>query len=770
MPPASPMLNIDTPFFSKGPTARSVIAANPELKKAILEPWPKPLENVRDDFVIIDWPAFGYHKWFRDFYALPNPQKTAETFMKAVSGYVGRRHQYLFILDKNGIARFKCGIKSLTDWCRTEEDGDFAIKDAAKVVRYTKWYEDNRIVSLKGNKPSSMHQYDRRCTGYWTRVMEIQGWYDYKPGQSTKRNEATQLTKDPIYQEVRATLLKNANRIVNETVRTVGESRMETKTLQSDDVERFIEYFNLLEEYKNTNNTRERADPKWDALTDYAILAFNFNIGFRGMAASNVCYSWFKYVEVKATVEGLYLNIGNPKGHKRRGNHEPINFAQFIVRHEDPRQCTIGTLIRLLVAQHDILRDTSLFDMIEKDVTNLESFVSGTLSQIPDPKWYEYRVIRSYTESFTPVSSTRYAEAIHRAYDSLGIDHVKAIAHEPHNRVPNNMQAMGVPNDSITIFNAWQNANNTEFERLYRNAGIDLPAALARSNHRHWAKNMYICPRDGTNDDFTGFEDVRALVLKGRIPMLLKRARDAQATLRQKGISRDQLVRLRTTVIFLEMVETFLIRVWLEDAAILYRRYPKSICYKRHPVFRHPKWPSLVAHLDALRAERGDIFPLVAAEGDAYESPASASSPDEFKKLLRKRHFDVTLHSLYEWRANIKSAYDTMHPNNKGIPDKEWKDVNAKHNQNLYQRIARICTYIDNVAKNKNWTKQKVMSKLEMAAKQLDLKIRLFAETEFRRQAILSDGEKSAERPYLKASEETFQRTLREQGLPFPFP
>lgn len=755
-PQTDAVLTIDTPFDDNGTTPREVIDSNAQLKKDIFGKWPDPFNKERAHFTIIDYDSFGYHKWFREFYALNDRDRTSEALTNAMRSYVQIRNFYLFERDSR-LPSFKRAIIPLTEWCNTTRNGDLSIQNGTVMEAFALWFFETSFNPIRPDKNRAKYDFIRYYVSYWNNIMEIQGWYPFEPNNRKKSNDAVRLSLDPVFGLFRQTLYGRSNKYILENIKTVEEARNETKQLSPENVEAFVEYFNSIQQYKSGN------DKKGAALRDFATLSFNFNLGLRGKGARNICYSWFKYLEIQEIVGGLYLNIGNPEGFKVR-NLGDFTFTQFLVRHIDVRQCTIGCLIKIIVAEHDILRDTYLLDAIEKAIRDREVFVEKQLKgNAPStPAWHEYKVLGSAKAPNIAVSPTAYIATINGAYEGIEADDMKAVGHEPHNRVPNLMLQMGVPSDMVSQFNAWTSGTETLFQKLYKHSSVDVQSALARGGYDGWKKKVYDCPRDGSDDDFIGFEDIRSKVLGGKVPNLMARARAVHVQLPLEH-------RLRTTILFLEMLDKFLIRVWLEDAAILQARYKNSICYHGHPVFEHDDWGRLQAHLKQLRVLRGeDVNEYNIDWSFSHYTPISQSNevPEHLQEvvaLMRRSPINPTIYTLYQWRTDIIKKYQQVNKGNRGIPVDLWEGTG---NRDLYHQISNICTYIEETASSMRSEPEIVATKLQKVADILKISTQDFATTKFR--ILTTKTNNTQQLKLLKLPRETYEQAFKNVRLPVP--
>ena len=781
MPPKKTpqILTINTPFNSNGRTPHDVIKSNAELDQQILKPWPHPYNSadVRKLFMIIDHPAFGYHKWFRDFFALPEKQRTDQMFIKSIENYIKYRNLFLFEKRKDFI-QLKGTLSPLTEWCKTQRNNNFALETVSDIVEFFRWKTRDGNMRKDTKQPvQSESTFVRKHVKFCYKFMVIQGWYKYT-SETGKANDPVAFASDPEYAHFRDVLHERKNQEIRDRNKPIGEARIVTKALSDEKVQAFVELFNVLKEFHDGTNQGILS-----AILQFAVMSFNFNLGLRSGIARNTCFSWIKYHEDPGTCGGIYLNIGNPEGTKAKKLSE-FGFAQYIVRHKDVRQCTIGSLIKIIVAWHDIKRDTSLLDEVEECIKEREDYVNAKSKnpnmpkKSPTPQWHDYRILRSPDNPYKYIHKSSYADTIKAAYNQIDAKDMLAITHEPHNRVPNVMMRMGLPNDQIAVFNAWKTGNENEFTNLYINAGVDVISALARAGHQpHGDDKVYNCPRDGLDEDFEMFDDIRQRVLGGRVPDLYRRAVEVNKFL-------DDSERITTTVIFLELLNKFLIRVWLEDAAILYYQYPDSVCYKNHPVFRYKngeKWQELALHLEKLRKIRGEIQPVSLLDRPRpVLASASPSNEDikKFKRLMDTQHNLPTIQSLYDWRKHIKEMWQVVKSSfpksasNRGIPKNVWKEAKAYRNFNLYSRLKRICEYINHSANLTGRPVEDIITDLQQTADDLGYGAELtrdFAETQFR--IITSLGEKSKEWGKVKINRTDFNEAFRNNHIPpAPYP
>ena len=772
----APLLTIDTPWL-KNKSPRHIMTQETDLMKRIDKLWEQPMDprkggtfaEIRHHFKIIDIESFGYHKWFQDLYKLPTNERTNAVLTKAIKDYMEDVDSRILLHDKHREEKLVHGVKYFTIWADQERNGDYAISNAEVVRDFFQWYLDNKYQPQRTttNVNYAKHQKIRSYTFALEYVMEVQKWYEYDQRNATKPTDKMAVTTDPKMKKFRDRFYSQSHQHVRATNKTIADSRIVTKVLSREAEEKYIQTFNKL------RPAHDRSHKINTTLRQYAILSFNFNLGFRSETASTICYSWMKYHEHPMVAGGIYLNIGNPAGFKQN-NASKFRFAQLIVRHVDPRQCPIGSLAKLLVAEHDILK-TSVLDLLEKAIDDRERGVVH-----PSTAWETYRLLHSDNDDNKPISHSTYEKAYKGMYSHIGAEYLRAITHEPHNRVSNKMTELNVNSEAISLFLAWTIPEATEYNRSY-SLNLDAQAATARAGHYGCVQTpaIYDCPRDGMDEDFANFPEIRALVLGGRVPNLLERT----------NLLLPKYPDLLSAQLFLQLLDQFLIRVWLEDAAILQPIFPRSVCYMGHPVFAHPRWNELKAHLRQLRylrtrpdhreneeqspAQEDSIDPTIHAiattSGDQYK---------DLKALMNQQHKNPTIASLYEWRQELHKEWTMVNGTmGRGIPEKIWIAAKAMHNRSLYQGIRRLCQYIDQMAQTSS--EEDIISRVQQVAdsfipmyKAIKFQgnpIRNFADTQFR---ILTSevGENTREKHTLKIDKQKLYAAFRNQNLTEPTP
>lgn len=801
--PAHPKPSLDIPFDNIGKTARQYIESDAKLNEQIFGIWPEHVQDMRDDLKLYDYKTFHDHLWFKELFDVEKSQRSKKQLLDAVRSFINRRYKYVFMRDERQLIKLKHAIGYLATWCETIRDPrSYAIDTPETMLDYIKWYFKKYHAPDLPNKYEARYNYIRAHVAFWNHAMEIQGYYPYESYQLNRPNAAVRLTKDGAFGAYRQELYVKSGMNIREANDPIAEARNENKRLSPQNAMNLVMLFNKLQAYGGEKATPEN---KWNTLSHYAILAINHNLGYRGAQTRGLCYSWFKYDEVQAVVGGLFVNIGNPEGHKIRSG---MNWgsSQFIVRHQDPRQCPIGSFIKVLVAYNDILGEKHLLNQIEESIARMERFM-GEVRQfgitqainklpiinkrpgMPPPKWWNYRILRSVKDSDIAVNEQTYRNVVGAAHKLTGSHKLKAVGHEARNRVSNNMLELGVDPDLISRFMGWKNGKETVFDTIYGLAGKQVVCALARAGYPLYKKRIYDCPRDGLNSDFEGvFADLRSKVFNGRVQVLLERAKSVISDMTDKGL--DEFTD-RSAQIFLEMLDKFLIRVWLEDAAILYDMYPKSICYDGHSVFNDKRWPAVQRRLRDLRAERGEKEPLVAeldVEGNIHnlanknyelqneddESSNQTSSTDELKlklhDVMKTMHQNITIESLYTWRKSIIDMWPQAYPDNpKGVAKSLWKDLHAGGNQGVFHKMVNLYDYINDTAEQKDWTTKQVIRKIDAAVKNLgveDKDIFDFITVQFR--ILTSKGTASKEAGKLRFSGDQLKKAFVKQGLPPP--
>jgi hypothetical protein len=762
---------LDNTTDSQGAKLKDVLKSS-KYKDDIFGVWPTSYEKVRSDLIVIDHPSFSGHKWFQDFAALSKDERTAKAFLHEVEEFIRRRKQ-LFFIQPETANNAKMAIGQFVKWVQETDRKDkcYAMDNAKTMVKMVQWIHEHvhKVKRKDKNKHKARYDHIREHVGWWNRGMEVQGWYPFESHKRKKTNDVVRLSDDADFALYRTELHTKANEFLKNANKTSETARNKTKRMSEDDADMLVETFNNLQAY----GPRVTQASRMSALTHYAILAINHNLGFRGGQVRGFCYSWFLYEEVKRVVRGVFLNMGNPRGHKVRS---AMNWgsSQFIVRHIDVRQCPVGAIIKTIVARHDILGDTSLLDQIEDSIETREAFVEAGYPNTPPhaPRWHGYKLIRSTAKTNDAVSQQLYGNVITNAMRHIGIAKLEAAGHEPRNRVSNNMLEMGVSDDLVARFMGWSTGKETLFDKVYGLAKKHTVCALARAGYPGFKNKEVDCPREGDDEDLEGFESLRNLVLGGRVSGLLKRAKQVNAKL--QSASYDECCD-RAAEYFLELLDKFLIRVWLEDAAILQPRYPKSVCYEGHKVFVHPEWREFVDHLATLRKARGEDEPLSPAPSSEHSLALNESgeevqpiSPKSFEllKLIRQNHTDATITTLYVWRKKLDTQWKVMRTENRGIPKKRWEG--HMDNRSLYSCLARMTRYIDNVGEQNKHKIKETIDHLQHMADTLGLKeSRNFAEEHFRLMAIGPESEE-ARRLLKPGDREKFQAALNVAGLPWP--
>lgn len=779
------IFTIDSPWTPSGKTIRDLMTKDTDLMKNLDKQWDdfykKRRETItnttisskelRNRFRIIDIDSFGYHKWFQDLFdnAITSHRvRTLQTLELAIGKYTKRLESHVFPKTASQIETMLSGIGHITDFCEKVRNGHYGLIDDEVIVSYLEWYFKNKFESKQKNIYFAHYEHIKKYTSFWQSIMEIQGWFVDKE-TDPRPNAMKGLSKEPHLKEYKRKMKQLSKKKGLELNKTIVESRLVTKVLDRGIEKKFINVFNKIKpETKTLQDMRS-------TLRAYTILSFNYNLGYRSKGARNICYSWMMYKEIKFVAGGIYLNIGNPSGFKWN-KVNPFRFAQFIVRHIYPEQCPIGSLIKTLVAEHDILRPTFKVTTVLDEIEHAIDECADGIVRKSDPKWETYRIFHRDHDTHKPIHHSTYAGKIKWMYEHIGADDLVAITHEPHNRVGNRMQELHLDTREISLYMGWATEKMTQLDTLY-SLQLDTKGATARSGHRGCTivPPIYDCPRDGLNDDFADFQDIRALVLQNRPAELLEKAK-AVPTKFQK--------RLRAAVLFLELLDKFLIRVWLEDAAILQPKFQKSICYDGHPVFAHPRWGELKNHLRQLRNIRSspndrektpDHSPLK----EAPQQRAS-SSMQPLYDIMKQVHHNITIASLYHWRKQVDAQWDVLkEPGwNRGISKDYW--THASGNRNLYNHPVRLYRYIDKVVKGPpHKDLHDVLHRLQRIADSFSEfyenalytgnKTRDFAETQFH---YLSEGEPAINRNQNKKliPLDEFYAAFTTHGLPLPTP
>ena len=777
---SSEKATLDNTVDSKGVKLRDVLKSS-TYKDEILGVWPAQYEKYRKDLIVLDHPSFPGHKWFQDFAALPKEKRTANAFLKEVNEFI-RRRQHLFFVQPDKANHAKKSLAQFVKWVQeTDRTTKYYSMDSAKtMVKMVVWiHKHDHVVKRKdGNKYQSRYDHIREHVGWWNRAMEVQAWYPFESHKRKKTNDAVRLSNDGDFALYRTQLHTKGDMFIKNTNKTIADARNIKKRMTDRDADKFVETFNALQAY----GPRKTKATRMSALTHYAILAINHNLGFRGGQVRKFNYSWIMYEEVAGVVSGVFINMGNPQGHKVR-NAMNWGSSQFIVRHIDVRQCPIGAMIKTIVALHDIIGDTSLLDQIDESIRAREAFVAADFegTSPETPRWQNYKMIRNESMSYEPISSQLYGNVIKNTMQHIDARKVETIGHEPRNRVANKMLELGLSDDLTARFLGWSTGKETLFDKVYGLAKKHTVCALARAGYPGFKKKKVFCPREGEDEDFEDFEDLRKLVLDGRVAKLLKRAMQVNKALCDENYEEvcDDAAEL-----FLELLDKYLIRVWIEDAAILQPRYPKSVCYEGHRIFTHPRWKELVDHLAELRQSRGETDALSPApseeipmaldeEGDEILQQQDSPNSRKLHALMNEAHTDASIASLYVWRKRLDRLWAAMNEGNRGIPTNRWKDHMAS--RSLYHGITRIVRYIDNVtrqraatqATNSQQVRKDIIDHLQDIADALGIASKHFADEHFRLMS-LDQNSKEVQKKLTEQQRSNFKKALEDAGLPWP--
>lgn len=779
------VFTIDSPWTPSGKTIRQLMTQDSDLMEEINNKWEgtylvegkeKIYKHIRQKFRIIDVDSFGYHKWFQDLFdnsLTPPSARKLVTLTTAINRY--KKLLSLRFLHGTNVDRIKAGLTYITEWCDIVRNGDYALKGADDIESHFRWYFAFKLgksgkssANPEPNVFKTQAQHIRDYESTYEYAMGIQGWYtDTNDANRKIPNAPMALTKDISFSKFRKEITTNMENFSRKQNKTVAQSRLITKVLDLAHEKEYIANFNKISSLSGT-----LADTR-TALRQYAILAFNFNIGLRGATIRRFCYSWMMYYEIEFVAGAIYVHMGSPFGFKQKKQTD-FSFAQLMVRHEDVEQCPVGTLIKVLVAEHDIIGEKfkrpSILDEIQ---TAIEEREAGSNITKP-PTWESYRFLHGDNDTYVGIHKSTYSTAYKGMYDTIDANIMKAITHEPHNRIGNRMQTMGVDPRAVSLFNLWAVESKTKYEGLYT-LHLDAQGATARAGHRGCCKHtppIYDCPRDGLNEDFDEFQDLRALVFRNRVPDLLQRA---------KALFK-KYEDIYPAVLFLELLDKFLIRVWLEDAAILQPLYPRHVCYDGHPVFQQrSRWKQLKEHLRKLRNFRSD-------PNDAENTPISSpqihdgpsSSWQPLYNLMNQQPVQLTIASMYMWRKSIDDQWQLLNDGvmGKGIPDDKWQNAGATGNESLYNKTAYIYRYIDRAVQDTSQTVDKVISLVQEIANSFKDKYpasytgnrtRNFADTQFRI-ATGSKRESSKEWGDMVITLDELYDAFTSRGLPEPTP
>lgn len=743
-------------------------------------------ENWSDGFskslLLLDHTTFQFHRWFQGMLRASYLKTT--TIQQLTNRYLERLNRHVFNSNPYDKEKLRAAHRYLIEWCESArpkisaDDGteyaNYAIDSVQTVEAFFEWYYTNKA---KEQDAVAYKHFVSRYVRSLNTIMVVQGWLASPGGNKTDI---------PLNDKLKDLKEKLGNRIL-EIQRlqniTIDKARLQKRMLRPAEEENVIKAFNSLHA-----NTPSR---DLQALLQFAILAINHNLGFRGGQVRRFRYSWLKYEESQqALCGGIYLQIGNPGGSKvRRGD---FLFTQYIVRHIVVDQCPIGALARLMVAEHDIFsfqasEGKGLIDLIEESIDAREAFLKmETSEEPPKPEWWNYHILHNDRDTQTEVGPSMYQRYIKDIYQQTLTRSPDVKGHEPRNRVGAKLLDMGVDVYDIIMFMGWQAARQDAYTRFYAKAGIQVKVALARSGYPGWNNFGYTCRRDNAINEAlhnTGFDTLRKHVFGDRIPKLYERALIVNEALRQRNY--DDLADHAATML-LELIDRFLIRVWLEDAALLYPKYPDSLCYKNHPIFTNPDlkkpWEKFSKHM--MNRVRGSSGAIRRTQQSLRNSESVLRQPmldptEERLKKLMKQVFsdDVTILALYTWRMKVlkywqeyaskthTKARRKQGPSNEfwGVGESTKSGYSYGGNRTLFQYLSHITEYIRRASIDQQLTVRTVIQKLQEISAELQMKQKAFATQTFRILASRSPASPALPTPLTKAQLNT---RLASKGLP----
>lgn len=702
------MARASTKFAAFRQVAEPLWIKEPSLKNGV----------ARDD--ALDTSLFSvegavYTKWYAD---LAPVRGGAAAFSDVIAAVVKQKMEaldelfYKKVLSggkmqaNNFFKNHRSTLAHFAEWCEKKYDGNYGMdcveKATAFLKEHTAMVVENKKVRANavGDSETKYNAY-RNTVAALERLAMWQGYTEFVTNLS--KHEPIVVLRSKLFRE------RNTERAAPQDY--AATSRIENKRLKTKEVDNMTESYWLgtaADGYKTVSSAhRAQMRGLWFHNTQY-------QIGRRGQDLRALKYSMFllhelEFVKPAKPCISLVASLRHVK--------EVVNNVEIViawVRTRDREKCPVGATAANFVWQNDIVgvEGTPLLTIMKRDLLGLETDPSGKY----EPKWRDLFFIHG-KDADAEVSYDTHRKGVIDAYEAAGVGNKRAKTHAYRHTRACDLTEQGMSIEDVKLFQGWM--HDVAADNYLQSSVKAGPLLLAAG----WGgMKEYHCWWEGADEDIP--VELKRLVFPGldEIAEIAHRVQTATA----KDMSAVKVCE----------VLKWLRKVYIEDAAVHFEKYPTFPAYNGHPVFQqHEAWsvyvkaeaervrrrqqdwevrqrdPTLAAALkeqldakdDAIRELKDMVKDLVTTTRRTKEVPAPAEAVPEPPKHTRpvpcllepKSMVDSYEQWVATQRANFAYYADT------GIPI-PWKDMYGERANTMRQRYHKMkpwLAYMDTVEK-----------------------------------------------------------------------
>lgn len=651
-------------------------------------------------------------KWYKDISAGTNGRGAALTdaIGAVVRAKMSALHELFYKLVQKGgkeennnfFKNHRATLVHYARWCEEQYDGDYAMDSAAKAAAYLEARAasvvEKKTGALVGDAETMFNAY-RNAVAALERLALWQGYMEFASDLS--KHEPVMVLRSRLFGD------RNVERAAPQDY--AATSRIISKRLNPAENQRMIEEYWSGAMYEDKYKAVAKAHAA--QMRDLWFHVTQYEIGRRGQDLRALRYSMFMLHELDCVkpVKPCFALVASLRHAKEVTNNTEIPIAW--VRAADREKCPIGATATNFVWQNDIvgIEGSSLLAIMKRDLRALTRLKRADLDSYA-PRWRELFFIHSKNAT-AEISYSTHRKGVVAAFEAGNIQKTAKTQIFRTTRACELIEK-GVQLADVGLFQGWWHDTAAD---IYLKGSIKAGPLLQAAG---WdSMGDYHCWWESADGDIPA--ELLALVLPGL----------DEVTALAKDVN-DKTGRDMSAVKVCEVL-MWLRKVFIEDAAVHYAKYPTFPAYVGHPLFQHAGWagfvaaeaervarrrqawevqrrdPTLAAALqeqlqskdDAIRELKDMVRELVATRrGPAPEAPAE-TVPEEAPTRPVPSLFDPrSMRDAYEeWvagqRANFGFYIDAGIP----IPWKEFYGDKANTMRQRWHKMKPWLTYMDDV-------------------------------------------------------------------------
>lgn len=658
-------------------------------------------------------------KWYKDMNAATCGRGAA--FPDAVASVVTRKMASLHELfykrvqkggkeeNNNFFKNHRATLVHYAEWCDENYGGNYGMDSVEKAAAFLEMHAhvvvERKAGSAAVGEAETMFNAYRNAVAALERLSTWQGYTEY--AEDLSKHEPIMVLRSRLFGE------RNVERAAPKDY--AASSRIISKRLNANENQRMTEAYwsgdMYQEEYKTVANAhRAQMRDLWFHTTQH-------EIGRRGQDLRAMRYSMFMLHELECVkpVKPCWALVASLRHAKEVTNNTEIPLAW--VRTADREKCPIGATATNFVWQNDIvgIEGASLLKIMKRDIMDLAKLRKGTEYE---PRWRELFFIHSKNAN-TEISYSTHRKGVVAAFEAGDIHNKTAKTQIYRTTRACELIEKGVQLSDVGLFQGWWHDTAAD---IYLKGSIKAGPLLQAAGwdsmgdyHCWWESADGDIPKELLDLVFPGLDEVAALAEK----VNAKTGKDMSA------------------VKVCEVLK-WLRKVFIEDAAIHYAKYPTFPAYMGHPLFKNKGWGEFVVaeaerverrrqawevqrrdpvlaemlkeqlqHKDDAIRELKEMVRELAAAGVKPIAPEVVATPVPMEVDAAK-----PVPSLFEPRT-MRDAYDEWvnaqranfaHYADAGIPI-PWKELYGAKSNTMRQRWHKMkpwLTYIDEIAATAN--------------------------------------------------------------------